>query len=83
MNTALKDKFLDMDRFGFGQMAFKINGDKNERKDIPECHKRRQNNRSAGIPYYLHDKPSKCCGSLNRRVWNNECYDCYKVSKDK
>lgn len=85
MNEQLFSNKFDTDFnrvFGFSQMSFKINSDKNERMDIPQWRKNRTNSRSAGKLMYLHTKPSKCCGSLIRRVCNNECFDCFKLENN-
>lgn len=79
MNTVIKDGFMNPDRFGYAAIPFKIS-DKEPRKDVPIWRIRRTNARSMGKRFYEHTKPCKC-GSLLRRVYNNECFDCWKESK--
>ena len=70
---------MNPDRFGFAAIPFKLS-DSEPRDDIPLWRIRRSNSRSMGKPTYHHTKKCKC-GSTERRVYNNECFDCYKVSK--
>lgn len=80
MNHTINDGFMNPDRFGYSVMPFKLDGDKVARKDIPAWRIRRTNARSMGKRMYEHTKPCKC-GSLLRRVYNNECFDCWRLSK--
>lgn len=79
MNTVINDGFMNPDRFGYAAIPFKIS-DKEPRKDVPIWRIRRTNARSMGKRFYEHTKPCKC-GSLLRRVYNNECFDCWKENK--
>ena len=78
------DKFQDVARLGHTEnIPFKLSPDREPRPDIPKWRLNRTGARSIGKPTYLHTKPCTCCGSLIRRVYNNECFDCFKVSKKK
>lgn len=83
MNTVINDGFMNPDRFGYAVVPFKMEGNKPPPKTVPKWQINRTNSRSMGKATYLHTKPSKCCGSLVRRVYNNECFDCWKGSKNK
>uniref|UniRef100_A0AB39C8T1 Uncharacterized protein n=2 Tax=unclassified Obolenskvirus TaxID=2267235 RepID=A0AB39C8T1_9CAUD len=80
MNTTINDGFMNPDRFGYAVVPFKIS-DKEPRKDVPIWRINRTNARSMGKRFYEHTKPCKC-GSLLRRVYNNECFDCWKEGKN-
>lgn len=79
----IKDRFsTDFEKvFGFTALPFKLDGNKEPPEHIPQWRINRTNSRSMGKPTYLHTKPSKCCGSLVRRVYNNECFDCYQLER--
>lgn len=79
MNTVINDGFMNPDRFGYAVIPFKIS-DKEPRKDISPNVIARSNARSMGKRFYEHTKPCKC-GSFLRRVYNNECFDCWKEGK--
>ncbi|ADO14428.1 AB1gp57 [Acinetobacter phage AB1] len=81
MNHVINDGFMNPDRFGYAAIPFKIS-DKEPRKDVPIWRIRRTNARSMGKRFYEHTKPCKC-GSLLRRVYNNECFDCWKLENKK
>lgn len=83
MNHTINDSFMNPDRLGFAVVPFKMRGNKPPPKNVPEWQINRNNRRSMGKPAYLHTKPSKCCGSLVIRVYNNECFDCWKKEKSK
>ena len=83
MNHTINDSFMNPDRFAYAAIPFKLNGCREPRKGIPQWRINRTNSRSMGKVSYLHTKPAKCCGSLVRRVYNNECFDCWKESKSK
>ena len=72
---------MNPDRFGHPTVPFKLDGERLPRADIPQQRIARTNARSMGKPTYLHTKPAKCCGSLIRRVYNNECFNCWKLNK--
>ena len=82
MNHIINDSFMNPDRFGYSVIPFKLS-DREPRKDIPDWRIARSNARSMGKVSYLHTKPSKCCGSLVRRVYNNSCYECFKLERKK
>lgn len=77
MNHTINDSFMNPDRFGYAVMPFKLNGDREPPKHIAKWRIARTNARSMGKRMYEHTKPCKC-GSLLRRVYNNECFDCWK-----
>ena len=78
MNHTINDSFMNPDRFGHAVIPFKLAGDREPRKDIEKWRIARSNARSIGKSTYLHTKPSKCCKSLVRRVYDNSCFKCYK-----
>ena len=80
MNHTIKDSFMNPSRFGYANIPFKVNGEHGARDDIPQWRIARSNSRSIGKPTYLHTKPCKCV-SVVRRVYNNECFDCFKGKK--
>lgn len=79
MNHVINDGFMNPDRFGYAVIPFKISN-KEPRKDISPNVIAGSNARSMGKRFYEHTKPCKC-GSFLRRVYNNECFDCWKESK--
>lgn len=81
MNHIINDSFMNPDRLGYAAIPFKLDGNREPREDIPQLRIARTNARSMGKVSYLHTKPSKCCGSLVRRVYDNTCYDCYLKEK--
>lgn len=83
MNTTINDSFMNPDRFRYTSMPFKLDGERLPRPDVPQWRINRTNARSMGKPTFQHTKPCKCCGSLERRVYNNECFDCWKLIKSK
>lgn len=83
MNTTINDSFMNPDRFGFATIPFKLDGNREPRPDVPKWRIARSNARSMGKPTFQHTKPCKCCSSLERRVYDNKCYPCFKVSKGK
>lgn len=82
MNHTINDPFMNENRFGYAVVPFKLDGDREPRKGIPQWRINRTNSRSMGKPTYQHTKPCKCCGGLTRRVYNRECFDCWKLSKN-
>ena len=82
-NIVINDGFMNPNRFGYAAIPFKLNGNKNERDDVPQWRKNRTDARSMGSPKFLHHKPCGECGSLFKRVYDVSCFDCYKVSKEK
>lgn len=80
-NTVINDGFMNPARFGYASMPFKLNGNKNERHDVPRWRKNRTDARSMGSPKFLHHKPCDECGSLFKRVYNLECFECWKEEK--
>ncbi len=77
MQHTINDSFMNPDRFGYPVIPFKL-GDREPRKDIEKWRINRSRARSMGKATYLHTKPSKCCKSLVRRVYDNSCFECYK-----
>lgn len=77
MNHTINDSFMNPDRFGYSVIPFKLS-DREPREDVPKWRINRSNARSMGRVSYLHTKPSKCCKSLVRRVYDNSCFECYK-----
>ena len=81
MNTSINDSFMNPDRFGFSVAPFKLDGNREPRSDISLWRIARSNARSMGKKTYLHTKPSKCCQSLVRRVYDNSCFECFEEKK--
>ena len=81
MNTSINDSFMNPDRFGFSVVPFKLDGNREPKKLVPQWRINRSNSRSMGKRTYLHTKPSKCCKSLVRRVYDNSCFECFKGEK--
>ena len=81
MNRTINDSFMNPDRFGYAVVPFKLDGSREPCSDVPKWRIARTNARSMGKPTYLHTKPCRACLSLIRRVYNNECFDCWKLSK--
>lgn len=73
---------MNPDRFGFAAIPFKLS-DSEPRKDIALWRIRRTNARSMGKRTFMHTKPCKACGSFERRVYNNECFNCFKLERSK
>ena len=80
MNHSINDSFMNPDRFGYAVIPFKLNN-KEPRHDVPKWRINRSNSRSMGKTTYLHTKPCRACLSLIRRVYNNDCFDCWKLRK--
>lgn len=80
MNHSINDSFMNLSRFGYSVVPFKL-GDKTPRSDIPLWRIARSNARSMGRVSYLHTSPTKCCNSLTRRVYDNSCFECFKREK--
>lgn len=80
MNHTINDSFMNPDRFGYSVIPFKLS-DRKPRKDISPNVIARSNARSMGKVSYLHTKPTKCCNSLVRRVYDNSCFECFKREK--
>lgn len=79
----IADKFLDASRFGVTKITtFKLDGCKEPRPDIPKHQINRSSARSRGDKTFMHTKPCRC-GSIERRVYQNDCYPCFKLSKNK
>lgn len=81
MQHTINDYFMNPDRFGYAVVPFKLDGNREPRSDAPLWRIARTNARSMGKATYLHTKSCKACLSLIRRVYNNECFDCWKLSK--
>ena len=81
----IRDRFsADFDRiFGSTPTQFKLDGDREPRADIPQWRINRTNARSAGRKTFLHTKPCRVCGSLERLTHQvyagtkiNKCFVC-------
>ena len=83
MQHTINDSFMNPDRFGYSVIPFKLDGNIEPRSNIAEWRINRTNARSMGKATYLHTKPCKACLSLIRRVYNNECFDCFKLERKK
>lgn len=81
MNHTINDSFMNPDRFGYSVVPFKLDGNKEPPKHVPKWKINRSNSRSMGKRTYLHTKPSSCCNSLVRRVYDNSCFECFKRDK--
>lgn len=82
MNHIINDSFMNPDRFGFASIPFKLS-DCEPRSDIPQWRIARTNARSMGKRTFMHTKSCKACGSFERRVYNNECFNCWKLERSK
>lgn len=80
MNLSIKDSFMNPDRFGFASIPFKLDGNKEPPAHIPLWRIARSNSRSMGKSTFTHTKQCHC-GSFERRVYDNKCMPCFKVSK--
>lgn len=81
MNTVINDGFMNPDRFGYAVVPFKIS-DTEPKKGVPLWRIRRTNARSMGKRTFMHTKACKC-GAFERRVYNNECFACWKIKVKK
>ena len=81
----IRDRFsADFDRiFGSTPTQFKLDGDREPRADIPQWRINLTNARSAGRKTFLHTKPCRVCGSLERLTHQvyagtkiNKCFVC-------
>jgi len=81
MQIAIKDRFMNPDRFGFANIPFKLEGNKEPRADISINVISRSNARSMGMSMYKNTNPCKICNSDLKRVYDNKCYTCWKESK--
>lgn len=75
----IKDSFLETDRFGFANIPFQISVDHVERVDVPQWRIRRSKARSMGSATFVHDKPCRSCGGLVKRVYDVQCWGCFKL----
>ena len=80
MNHSINDSFMNLSRFGNANIPFKLS-DKEPRADVPKWRINRSNSKSMGKPTCSHTKPCGACLSLIRRVYNNDCFDCWKLRK--
>lgn len=83
MQTVINDGFMNPDRFGYAAIPFKINGEIEPKAGVPLWRIRRSNARSMGKRTFMHTKACKACGSFERRVYNNECFNCFKLERSK
>lgn len=81
-NIVINDGFMNPDRFGYTAIPFKLDGDRLPREDIKLWRIRRSDARSMGKATFEHTKRCEC-GSVQRRVHDNTCYPCFKLSKNK
>lgn len=81
MNHSINDSFMNLSRFGNANIPFKLS-DKEPRSDVPLWRIARSKARSMGQPSFTHTKACRC-GSTERRVYDNTCYPCFKLSKKK
>lgn len=78
------DRFTAFDRVrGHEPLPFELDGDREPRPDIPQWRINRTNARSAGRKTFLHTKPCRVCGSLERLTHKvyagtkiNKCFVC-------
>jgi len=78
------DRFTAFDRVrGNEPLPFKLDGDREPRADIPQWRINRTNARSAGRKTFLHTKPCRVCGGLERLTHKvyagtkiNKCFVC-------
>ena len=82
MNISINDRFMNPNVHGYAVIPFKLDGDRLPREDIKPWRIARSNARSMGRKTFTHTKPCKC-GSTERRVYDNTCYPCYKLTKTK
>lgn len=76
-NILIRDRFLDVSGVGANPIPFKMAGNKPPPEHVPIWRINRSNSRSMGKKTYLHTKPSLCCKSLVRRVYDNSCFECW------
>lgn len=82
--SPILDRFTAFDRVrGHEPLPFKLDGDREPRADIPQWRINRTNARSAGRKTFLHTKPCRVCGSLERLTHQvyagtkiNKCFVC-------
>ena len=79
MNTSIRDKFQDLERFGTPPIPFKLSGNVEPRSDIPKWRIERSKARSVGKPTFMHTKPCARCGGLEMRVYDVKCSNCFKL----
>lgn len=75
----IKDPFTDPTRFGFANIPFQISVDHVEKADVPQWRIRRSKARSMGSATFVHDKPCRSCGGLVKRVYDVQCWGCFKL----
>ena len=80
MNHSINDSFMNLNRFGNTNIPFKLNGDRLPGADVPKWRIARSSARSMGKASFTHTKACKC-GSFEKRVYNNDCFDCWKLRK--
>ena len=82
MNHSINDSFMNLSRFGNANIPLKLNGDRLPGTNVPKWRISRSNARSMGKASFTHTKACKC-GSFERRVYDNTCYPCFVLSKNK
>lgn len=75
----IKDSFLETDRFGHTLIPFVLNHNIVHRTDVPQWRIRRSKARSMGSATFVHDKPCRSCGGLVKRVYDVQCWGCFKL----
>ena len=78
MNTSIRDKFQDLERFGNAPVPFTLTVNHSQRADIPKWRIQRSNARSMGKATFMHTKPCARCGGLEMRVYDVTCAECHK-----
>lgn len=84
IESLIIDRFTAFDRVcGNEPLPLKLDGDREPRADIPQWRINRTNARSAGRKTFLHTKPCRVCGSLERLTHKvyagtkiNKCFVC-------
>lgn len=79
MNTLIRDKFQDLERFGNAPVPFTLTVNHSPRADIPKWRIERSKARSVGKPTFMHTKPCARCGGLEMRVYDVTCAKCFKL----
>mgnify|MGYP003621356577 FL=1 len=79
MNHSINDSFMNLSRFGNANIPFRLS-DKEPRSDVLKWKIARSNARSMGKASFTHTKACRC-GNFETRVYNNDCFDCWKLRK--
>lgn len=90
IESPISDRFnADLNRiFGATPTSFKLPGDRPPRPDIPQWQIDRTNARSVGRRTFMHTKPCRSCGSLERLTHKfyagtkiNKCMTCFNLER--